>query len=56
MNTHTIIGYEFEGKRYDVGDPKGFLVATVEMALARTDIGEDFGRYLARLVRERNLG
>lgn len=54
LNTHTIIGYEFEGTRYDVGDPKGFLVATVEMALARADIGEDFGRYLARLVRERN--
>jgi UTP--glucose-1-phosphate uridylyltransferase len=55
LKSHTIIGYEFEGTRYDVGDPKGFLVATVEMALARTDIGDDFGRYLAKLVREKNL-
>ncbi|HHY17416.1 MAG TPA: UTP--glucose-1-phosphate uridylyltransferase GalU [Firmicutes bacterium] len=50
-----IIGYEFEGTRYDVGEPKGFLVATVEMALARDDLRKDFGRYLAKIVRDRNL-
>ncbi|MFA6654621.1 MAG: UTP--glucose-1-phosphate uridylyltransferase GalU [Bacillota bacterium] len=55
LKTHTIVGYEFEGMRYDVGDPKGFLIATVEMALAREDIGEEFGKYLAELVRERDL-
>ncbi|HHW17632.1 MAG TPA: UTP--glucose-1-phosphate uridylyltransferase GalU [Firmicutes bacterium] len=50
-----IIGYEFEGIRYDVGDPKGFLVATVEIALSRDDLKDDFGKYLGRLVRERGL-
>ncbi|HHY12089.1 MAG TPA: UTP--glucose-1-phosphate uridylyltransferase GalU [Firmicutes bacterium] len=50
-----IIGYEFQGIRYDVGTPKGLLIATVEMALSRDDLGEDFERYLAQLVRKRNL-
>ena len=50
-----IIGYEFEGTRYDVGDPKGFLIATVEMALSRPGLGDEFGQYLAGLVRDRNL-
>jgi len=55
LNKMPIIGYEFEGTRYDVGDPKGFLVATVEMALARPELKGDFGRYLARLVKEKGL-
>jgi len=50
-----IIGYEFEGTRYDVGDPKGFLRATIELALERDDLGKDLGSYLARLVQERGL-
>lgn len=50
-----IIGYEFEGTRYDVGDPKGFLRATIELALEREDLGRDLGPYLARLVEERGL-
>jgi UTP--glucose-1-phosphate uridylyltransferase len=50
-----IIGYEFEGTRYDVGDPKGFLRATVELALDREDLGKDLGPYLAKLVQERGL-
>lgn len=50
-----LIGCEVEGIRYDIGDPKGFLVATVEIALARPDLGDDFGRYLAKLVADRDL-
>jgi UTP--glucose-1-phosphate uridylyltransferase len=50
-----IIGYEFQGVRYDVGTPKGLLIATIEMALAREDLGEDLERYLVQLVRKRNL-
>jgi UTP--glucose-1-phosphate uridylyltransferase len=41
--------YEFEGKRYDVGNKLGFLQATVEMALSRQDIGEEFRNYLKTL-------
>ena len=40
---------EFEGKRYDTGDKLGFLKATVEFALARPDLGDDFRAYLKGL-------
>lgn len=39
-------GYRFEGKRYDAGDKLGFLIATVELALKRDDIGPAFRQYL----------
>jgi UTP--glucose-1-phosphate uridylyltransferase len=40
---------EFEGKRYDTGDKLGFLKATVEFALARPDLADDFIAYLRSL-------
>lgn len=46
-----VYAYDFEGKRYDLGDKLGFLEATVEFALRRTDLGEEFQRYLKALVR-----
>ena len=39
----------FEGKRFDTGDKLGFLKATVEFALARPDLGQDFHAYLKSL-------
>ncbi len=42
--------YIFEGKRYDVGNKQGFLEATVETALRRSDLREEFLAYLIRLV------
>lgn len=44
--------YSFEGKRYDVGTKMGYLEATVEMALRREDLKEEFETYLRRLLRE----
>lgn len=41
--------YRFEGKRYDAGDKLGFLKATVEFALKRSDLGSDFADYLRQL-------
>jgi UTP--glucose-1-phosphate uridylyltransferase len=41
---------EFEGKRYDTGDKLGFLKATVEFALARPDLADDFRAYLKSLT------
>jgi UTP--glucose-1-phosphate uridylyltransferase len=35
-----IYGYTFEGKRHDTGDKLGFLKATVEFALKRSDLGQ----------------
>jgi UTP--glucose-1-phosphate uridylyltransferase len=39
----------FEGKRYDTGDKLGFLKATVEFALARPDLADEFRAYLRSL-------
>ena len=40
---------QFEGRRYDTGDKLGFLKATVEFALARPDLADEFRRYLKSL-------
>ena len=40
---------EFKGKRYDTGDKLGFLKATVEFALARPDLADEFRAYLKTL-------
>ncbi len=42
--------YVFEGKRYDVGNKLGFLEATVEFALNREDLREDFLNYLEKVI------
>jgi len=41
--------YDFIGRRYDVGNKEGFLEATVEFALAREDLKEEFTKYLKNL-------
>ncbi|MBS1794146.1 MAG: UTP--glucose-1-phosphate uridylyltransferase GalU [Acidobacteria bacterium] len=38
-----------EGQRHDAGDKLGFLIATVEFALKREDLGDDFREYLKSL-------
>ena len=45
-----ILAYEFEGRRYDVGDKLGFVEATIEYALRREDLSEDLMNYLKELV------
>jgi UTP--glucose-1-phosphate uridylyltransferase len=40
---------KLEGKRHDAGDKLGFLIATVELALKRGDLGSDFREYLKTL-------
>lgn len=42
--------YIFEGQRYDVGDKQGFLQATVDFALRREDLRDDFLQYLVSVV------
>jgi len=41
--------YDFIGRRYDVGNKEGFLEATVEFALARDDLKDEFKKYLKSL-------
>ena len=44
-----VYGFEFEGVRHDCGNKLGFLMATVEYALEREDLGEAFRSYLRGL-------
>ena len=45
-----ILAYAFKGRRHDVGDKLGFLQATVEFALQREDLKDDFMAYLQTIV------
>ena len=49
LRNRPIYGYRFEGTRYDAGDKLGFLKATVEFALKRYDLGDQFRQYLKGL-------
>jgi len=40
---------KLEGNRHDAGDKLGFLIATVEFALKRDDLGPEFREYLKSL-------
>ncbi|MBQ3422434.1 MAG: UTP--glucose-1-phosphate uridylyltransferase GalU [Romboutsia sp.] len=42
VNREAMYAYKFEGKRYDVGDKIGFLEATVDFALKREDLKDEF--------------
>ena len=42
-------GYRFQGKRHDAGDKLGFLMANVEFALKRPELGAEFREYLKSL-------
>ncbi len=41
-----IYAYNFEGRRYDVGDKLGFLEATVDFALKRPELRKEFMKFL----------
>jgi UTP--glucose-1-phosphate uridylyltransferase len=44
-----VFAYQFAGQRFDPGNKLGFLMATVEYALARDDLGSQFRAYLRGL-------
>ena len=47
-----MLAYAFKGRRYDVGDKLGFLQATVEFALQRADLRDNFLAYLEQIVQQ----
>ncbi|WP_461613425.1 UTP--glucose-1-phosphate uridylyltransferase GalU [Clostridium sp. Marseille-QA1073] len=51
ISKEDMYAYIFEGRRYDVGDKLGFLQATVEYALKREDLRENFMDYLKTIVK-----
>jgi len=46
-----MLAYAFKGRRHDVGDKLGFLQATVEFALQRDNLRDDFLDYLEDIVK-----
>ncbi|MDP3282757.1 MAG: UTP--glucose-1-phosphate uridylyltransferase GalU [Nitrosomonas sp.] len=50
LNEETVLGYEFDGKRFDCGSKSGYLQATVEFALQHPELKQEFGSYLYDLV------
>ncbi len=50
IQQHSVYAYNFEGRRYDVGDKQGYLEATIEFALKRSDLREPFLQYLLKTV------
>jgi UTP--glucose-1-phosphate uridylyltransferase len=44
-----LFAYEFEGVRYDTGDPIGYLTTSLEFALQRPDLAPGLIRYLRSL-------
>jgi UTP--glucose-1-phosphate uridylyltransferase len=49
LNKRDFYAVKLDGTRHDAGDKLGFLIATVEFALKRDDLGEDFRDYLKTL-------
>ncbi|GEN44239.1 UTP--glucose-1-phosphate uridylyltransferase GalU [Alkalibacillus haloalkaliphilus] len=48
--SQSVYAYDFAGRRYDVGEIKGFLKTMIEMSLEREDIREDLLPFLENLV------
>ncbi|MGN0940695.1 MAG: UTP--glucose-1-phosphate uridylyltransferase GalU [Selenomonadaceae bacterium] len=45
-----VYAYQFQGRRYDIGDKEGFLEATVEQALKRPELRDRFMAYLVNSI------
>ncbi|WP_127584349.1 UTP--glucose-1-phosphate uridylyltransferase GalU [Paenibacillus koleovorans] len=48
----SMLAYSIEGKRYDVGDKFGYIEATIEFALGRSDLQPQVKAYLSELVKQ----
>jgi len=50
LEKQSVYAYNFEGRRYDVGDKQGYLEATVEFALKRPELRAKFLPYLLKTI------
>jgi len=46
LENQPVYGYLFEGKRYDCGDKMGFIKATIELALKRSEFAKELRDHL----------
>jgi UTP--glucose-1-phosphate uridylyltransferase len=49
LKERPLYAVKLEGRRHDAGDKLGFLIATVELALKRPELADDFREYLKTL-------
>ncbi|CKE88780.1 UTP--glucose-1-phosphate uridylyltransferase GalU [Bacillus cereus group sp. MYBK77-1] len=47
-----VFAYDFEGKRYDVGEKLGFIQTTIEMALQNDELKHELLRYMEKLSKK----
>ena len=52
IKEEAMYAYNFEGRRYDVGDKLGYLQATIEYALRKPELREGFVEYLENIVKK----
>ncbi|HWE61955.1 MAG TPA: UTP--glucose-1-phosphate uridylyltransferase [Chloroflexota bacterium] len=50
LKIQPVYAYLFEGQRYDTGNALGMLIANIELALSRPDMGDALRDYLRTLV------
>ena len=50
LDRQAVYAYDFEGKRYDVGDKFGFIKATIDFALDREDLHDQVNDYIQDIV------
>ena len=51
LKEEAMYAYNFEGRRYDVGDKLGYLQATVEYALRKPELRDGFIEYLQNTIK-----
>lgn len=56
LNTiQSVFAYDFEGKRYDVGEKLGFIETTLEFAIQHEDLREDILRFMDQLLKREQV-
>lgn len=51
-NIQPVFAYNFEGKRYDVGEKLGFIMTTIEFALQNNELASEVRKMLERIQHE----
>lgn len=47
-----VFAYDFEGKRYDVGEKLGFITTTIEFALQNDELRDDLKKYMSAILQQ----
>ncbi len=51
-NGDKVLAYNFEGKRYDIGNKLGLLKANIEFGLRHDEIKDEVKEYILNLAKE----